>query len=184
MNNLLAGTGIGTVFVDPQPAHPALHPGVTRIINLIQSDIGRPVGHIVSNFIGYDRLLNDATEVLNTLVPREAQVQTTDGKWYTVSILPYRTLENVIEGAVITFVDITDMKRAEAALPALRKVALEQLLQLSRAEVLAPYLTERLTKGGAMIQVWITATALLDENGQQYAVATTERAQVTPLTNE
>jgi two-component system CheB/CheR fusion protein len=115
MNNLLASTGIGTVFVDHQLRIMRFTPAA-RIINLIPSDVGRSVGHVVTNFIGYDRLLNDATEVLNTLVPREAQVQTTDGKWYTVSILPYRTLENVIEGAVITFVDITDMKRAEAAL--------------------------------------------------------------------
>jgi two-component system CheB/CheR fusion protein len=116
MNNLLAGTGIGTIFVDHQLRILRFTPAATRIVNLIPGDVGRSVGHVVTNFIGYDRLLNDATEVLNTLVPREAQVQTTDGKWYTVSILPYRTLENVIEGAVITFVDITDMKRAEAAL--------------------------------------------------------------------
>jgi two-component system CheB/CheR fusion protein len=52
---------------------------------------------------------------------------------------------------------------------------MNKLLQLSRAEVLAPYQTQRLGKDGAPIEVWITATALLDEHGQQYAVATTER---------
>jgi two-component system CheB/CheR fusion protein len=68
--------------------------------------------------------------------------------------------------------------------PALRKEALSQLLQLSRAEILAPYLTQRLTRNGSMIKVWITATALLDENCKQYAVATTERVQANPLTDE
>lgn len=116
MNNLLAGTGIGTIFVDHQLRILRFTPAATRIVNLIPGDVGRSVGHVVTNFIGYDRLLTDATQVLDSLVPRETQVQTTDGKWYTLSILPYRTLENVIEGAVITFVDITDMKRAEAAL--------------------------------------------------------------------
>jgi two-component system CheB/CheR fusion protein len=241
MNNLLAGSGVATLFVDHQLRILRFTPSASEVINLILSDIGRPVAHLVSNLVGYSSLVADVQAVLDTLVPIDAQVQTITGKWYAMAIRPYRTLQNVIEGAVLTFMDITEMKRVEAALaqankllglavvardaydaitvqdmagkiiswnpaavslygwtedealamnvqqripPALRKVALEQLLQLSRAEVLAPYLTERLTKGGAMIQVWITATALLDENGQQYAVATTERAQVTPLTNE
>jgi two-component system CheB/CheR fusion protein len=116
MNNLLAGTGIGTIFVDHQLRILRFTPAATRIVNLIPGDVGRSVGHVVTNFIGYDRLLADAKEVLDTLVPRDVQVETKDGKWYTVSILPYRTLENLIEGAVITFVDITEIKRAEGAL--------------------------------------------------------------------
>ncbi len=116
MNNLLAGTGIGTIFVDHQLRILRFTPAATRIVNLIPGDVGRSVGHVVTNFVGYDRLLTDAKEVLDTLAPRETQVQTTEGRWYSLSILPYRTLDNVIEGAVITFVDITDMKRAEAAL--------------------------------------------------------------------
>jgi len=58
-------------------------------------DIGRPIGHILSNLVGYDRLVTD------TLIPRELEVQTTTGVWYALRIHPYRTLENVIEGAVI-----------------------------------------------------------------------------------
>ena len=116
MNNLLAGTGIGTVFVDYQLRILRFTPAVTRIINLIQSDIGRPVGHIVSNLVGYDTLLADTQTVLDTLVPKEVEVHSQAGRWYTMRILPYRTLENVIEGAVITFTDITEYKQIKAAL--------------------------------------------------------------------
>jgi len=116
MNNLLAGTGIGTVFVDRQMHILRYTPSATRIINLIPTDMGRPASHIVSNLIGYDHLIADIQAVLDTLVPKEVEVQTIEGKWYTMHIQPYRTLDNVIEGAVITFVDISEMKRIEKKL--------------------------------------------------------------------
>jgi two-component system CheB/CheR fusion protein len=116
MNNLLAGTGIATVFVDHSLRILRFTPATTRIINLIQSDIGRPVGHIVSNLTGYDTLPEDTQEVLDTLSPKEVEVQTRAREWYTMRILPYRTLNNAIEGAVITFVDISAAKRAQKAL--------------------------------------------------------------------
>ena len=126
MNNLLAGTGIGTVFVDHQLRILRFTPAATQIINLILSDVGRPVGHIVSNLVGYDRLVADVQAVLDTLVPKEVEVQTKAGAWYLLRIRPYRTLDNVIEGAVITFIDITEMKKAQEALresEALRRLA-------------------------------------------------------------
>jgi two-component system CheB/CheR fusion protein len=116
MNNLLAGTGIGTVFVDHGLRILRFSPAVTNIINLIQSDTGRPVSHIVSNLVGYDDLVADTQAVLDTLTPKEMEVQTRSGTWYTMRILPYRTIDNVIEGAVINFVDITVRKHTEAAL--------------------------------------------------------------------
>ena len=126
MNNLLAGTGIGTVFVDHQLRILRFTPAATQVINLILTDVGRPVGHIVSNLVGYDRLVADVQAVLDTLVPKEVEVQTKAGAWYLLRIRPYRTLENVIEGAVITFAEITEMKKAQAALresEALRRLA-------------------------------------------------------------
>ncbi|MDZ7762182.1 MAG: chemotaxis protein CheB [Desulfovermiculus sp.] len=116
MNNLLAGTGIATVFVDHQLRILRFTPAATNIINLIQSDIGRSVGHIVSNLSGYDKLTQDTQAVLGTLVPREADVQTAEGRWYTMRIQPYRTMDNVIEGAVLTFVDVTEARQLQAAL--------------------------------------------------------------------
>ncbi len=108
MNNLLAGTGIGTIFVDHQLRILRFTPAASTIINLISSDIGRPVGHIVSNLIAYINFVSDIKSVLNTLIPKELEVQSVDGNWYTMRIQPYRTLDNVIEGAVISFVDVSE----------------------------------------------------------------------------
>jgi two-component system CheB/CheR fusion protein len=116
MNNLLAGTGIGTVFVDHHQHILRFTPAASVIINLILSDVGRPMGHIVSNLVGYDRMVADIQAVLDTLIPKEAEVQTTAGKHYMMRIHPYRTIDNVIEGAVISFVDITEMKQAKELL--------------------------------------------------------------------
>ena len=115
MNNLLAGTGIATIFVDHQLRILRFTPTANAIINLIQSDLGRPVGHILTNLMGYNRLIEDTREVLMTLIPKELEVQTNDNRQYTLRIQPYRTLENVIEGAVLTFVDVTEIKRGKAA---------------------------------------------------------------------
>ncbi len=108
MNNLLAGTGIATVFVDHQLHILRFTPTASEILNLILSDVGRPVGHIVSNLKGYDSLVADVKRVLDTLAPKEVEVQTTQGKWFNLRIRPYRTLDNVIEGAVISFIDATE----------------------------------------------------------------------------
>lgn len=107
LNNLLASTGIGTIFVNLQQRIKRFTPSAVKIVNLIFSDIGRPIAHVSSNLVAYDSLTDDIQEVLNNLVPKEIEVLTKDGRWYTMRIQPYRTLDNVIEGAVITFVDIT-----------------------------------------------------------------------------
>jgi CheY-like chemotaxis protein len=71
MNNLLAGTGIGTVFVDHHQHILRFTPAASVIINLILSDVGRPLGHIVSNLVGYDRMVAGIQAVLNTLIPKD-----------------------------------------------------------------------------------------------------------------
>jgi two-component system, chemotaxis family, CheB/CheR fusion protein len=116
MNNLLAGTGIGTVFLDHQLNILRFTPAATKIIHLIGTDVGRPVAHLVSNLIGYSTLVQDVQSVLDTLVPKEIDVQTVDKRFYTMRILPYRTLDNVVEGAVITFVDVTEVVEIRVAL--------------------------------------------------------------------
>ncbi|EGV17195.1 chemotaxis protein CheB [Thiocapsa marina] len=113
MNNLLAGTGVATLFVDHQLRITRFTPTATRLIKLIQSDVGRPVGDIVSNLVDYTDLTEDLRAVLSDLMLREHEVQTRQGGWFLMRMGPYRTLENVIEGAVITFVDISDRKRSE-----------------------------------------------------------------------
>ncbi|MEI8373396.1 MAG: PAS domain-containing protein, partial [Planctomycetota bacterium] len=116
MNNLLAGTGIGTIFVGYKLRILRFTPPAAKIVNLIPSDVGRPIAHIVSNLVGYDHLIADTQGVLDTLLPKEVNVQTVDGKRFAMRIQPYRTLENVIEGVVMTFTDITEMVRTAEAL--------------------------------------------------------------------
>ncbi|MES2950830.1 MAG: chemotaxis protein CheB [Pseudomonadota bacterium] len=234
MNNLLAGTGIGTIFVDHSLRILRFTPAATLIINLILSDVGRPVGHIVSNLVGYDRLVADAQAVLNTLIPKEIDVQTAEGKFFTMRILPYRTLDNVIEGVVITFMEITEIVRTRehlrkanellrlavvvrdatdaitvqdlegriiawnpgatrmygwteeealkmnvrARIPkALHDNAMVKVQQLSQAQTLEPYTTQRLAKDGSVVDVSLTSTALVNAEGQMYAISTTERSK-------
>ncbi len=110
MTNLLAGTGTGTIFVDHQKRVVRFTQAATKLVNLIQTDIGRPLGHIMSNFKDYNRLLDDIQIVLEELTPIEIKVQTNSGAWYLMRIRPYRTIENVIEGAVVTFFNITELK--------------------------------------------------------------------------
>lgn len=116
MNNLLAGTGIATIFVDTQLNILRFTPTAKAIINLISGDIGRPVSHIASNLVDQPDLMRDATSVLDSLVPISRDVRTNAGGWYTMRIQPYRTLENVIEGVVLTFTDVLATRLAEAAL--------------------------------------------------------------------
>ncbi len=116
MNNLLAGTGVGTVFVDMHLKILRFTPAVAPIMNLIPSDLGRSVSHIASNLVGYTSLVADVKGVLHSLEPMALEVQTSEDTWYTLHIQPYRTLSNVVEGAVISFENITEMVRARAAL--------------------------------------------------------------------
>jgi two-component system CheB/CheR fusion protein len=182
--------------------------------------------------VGYDRLVADVRGVLDSLTPKDIEVQTQIGAWYMLRIRPYRTLENVIEGAVITFSEITETKNAKMALEesqglrrlaavlrdshdaitvqdlkgrilawnpgaermygwnesealamnirdlipeGRREEALAVLLRLSQAEVVEPYRMPRIVKDGQTVEVWLTATALVNDAGSIYAIATTER---------
>ncbi|CCQ73675.1 CheR family methyltransferase [Magnetospira sp. QH-2] len=113
MNNLLAATKVGTVFLDLHLCITRFTPSSADVIHLIDGDVGRPLAHTVSN-LEYDELVNDARTVLDNLVPMDREVRSKDGKWYLIRILPYRTLDNVIEGVVLTFVDITRVRLLEA----------------------------------------------------------------------
>ncbi|MCX6061936.1 MAG: PAS domain-containing protein [Campylobacterales bacterium] len=226
MNNLLSGTGIATLFVDQNLCILRYTPSASLLINLIPSDIGRPVGHITSTLSGYHSLQSDIQTVLETLIPKEIKVYTTTGRWYMMHIIPYRTLENIVKGAVITFVDITEIMKAQESLrhmativrdaydaitvqdlqgniiawnrsavrmygwseaeaimmniraripEEIRANELEKIYQLSHDEILKPYLAQRLCKDGTIKEAWITATALVDDNGKMYAITTTER---------
>lgn len=115
MTNLLAATQIGTIFLDADLNIQRFTPQAKKVINLIDGDVGRPLRHLVHN-LEYDHLVEDAGEALRTLSSKEVEIRTTDDTWYSMRVLPYRTIQNVIEGVVVTFVDISDRKHAEMAL--------------------------------------------------------------------
>jgi two-component system CheB/CheR fusion protein len=114
INNLLASTDIGTVFLDTDLRIKRFTPTMTKIINLISTDIGRPVSDITSK-LRYVNIERDSKEVLDTLIHKEVETKDDQGKYFTVRISPYRTTENVIDGLVITFLDATRVKDGEKA---------------------------------------------------------------------
>ena len=115
LHNLLNSTEIATIFVDNNLNVRRFTTEATQIINLIQSDIGRPLKHVVSN-LKYDGMISDLSDVIQKLSPKTAEVQTNAGLWYNMRIMPYRTTDNRIDGAVLTFSSIDDQKIAQNTL--------------------------------------------------------------------
>jgi two-component system CheB/CheR fusion protein len=115
MKNLLDSTDIATLFLDRDLNVRRFTPHVTKIIKLLPSDLGRPVTDLASE-LRYPDLAEDAREVLRTLVSGEKPVGARGGRWFTVRIMPYRTLDDRIDGVVITFADITAAKTLEVQL--------------------------------------------------------------------
>ncbi len=104
MRNLLNSIDVAVVFLDNNLKIKRFTEQVSRIANLLPTDVGRPVQDITMN-LKYDELVKDVKDVLDKLNTRERDIQAKDGRWLHVKILPYRTVENVIDGAVLTFIE-------------------------------------------------------------------------------
>jgi two-component system CheB/CheR fusion protein len=117
MTNLLNSSEVATVFVGNDLKIKRFTPRSTQIMNIIHSDIGRPVTDIRSN-LQYTDLARDIKEVIDRLTTKELQLQDKTGKWYVMRIIPYRTQDNFIDGAVITIFEITPLKQMEFELKA------------------------------------------------------------------
>jgi two-component system CheB/CheR fusion protein len=114
MKNLLDSVGTGTLFLDHHCAIRRYTPAAAKIYRLISSDLGRPLSDITSSLDAsqHQQLLAGLQTVLDTLIPIEHEVRTSDGAWYLARIQPYRTFDNVIEGVVLTFTAISNLKQA------------------------------------------------------------------------
>ncbi|MBN2439600.1 MAG: PAS domain-containing protein, partial [Deltaproteobacteria bacterium] len=112
MNNLLAATEIATIFVDTSLCIKGFTPSAADVINLIQTDIGRPLNDLKTRFSGID-LVGLAGNVLKDLNTLELDILSQDNIWYSLRAIPYRTAENIIDGVVMTFMDVHKVKQAD-----------------------------------------------------------------------
>ena len=114
LNNLLAGSDTATLFLDDKFRIKWFAPATKELFDFVSTDIGRPIAHFARKFSD-EKLLRDAETVLMKLTAIEAEVPSDAGRWYRRRMLPYRTRDNRIAGVVVTFIDITDRKRASDA---------------------------------------------------------------------
>jgi two-component system CheB/CheR fusion protein len=137
MKNLLDSTDIATLFLDKDLNVRRFTPQVTKIIKLIAADAGRPITDLASE-LKYPELADDAREVLQKLAAVEKPISARDGRWFTVRIMPYRTMDDRIDGVVITFANITVSKTLEAKLrgehASLEKSVAKQSTRLKRRQ--------------------------------------------------
>lgn len=124
LQNLMASTDIGTLFLDRQLRLKRFTPQVREIFNLIQADLGRPLAHLTHQ-LQYDGLIDDARQLLDSLMPSEREVPHGDGRWFLLRLRPYYNAGHQVDGVVLTFLDISERRRAEEAL----RVSKTQLLQ-------------------------------------------------------
>jgi len=224
MNNLLAATEIASLFLDMDVCIKRYTPAAAKIISLIQTDIGRPLSDLKTRFPDVD-LSGLAEKVLKDLNTVDMEILSKDLTWYAMKVMPYRTTENVIDGVVMTFVDVHKVKQADKVrrlatvlddandaivvldlkgrILAWNKGAEKmhgytefEALQMNFAD-LAPkgrpneiketidkvvkdntiksFKIRQMTKDGKILDIWLTATLLTDENGQPVEIAITER---------
>ncbi|AHM02981.1 Chemotaxis protein methyltransferase CheR [Roseibacterium elongatum DSM 19469] len=130
MRNLLESTDIATLFLDPQRRVRLFTPKLTELYGIRERDIGRPIADLATR-ISYPELAEDSEQVMQTLQPveREAEVAVT-GQIFAVSVRPYRTIDDRIDGTVITFIDVTARRRGERQLEENARILREQFAEL------------------------------------------------------
>ncbi len=224
IHNLLAATEIASLFLDTNLHIKRFTPAAANIIHLIHTDVGRSLNDLKTCFPDVD-LVGLGEKVLKDLNTVEMEILSTDLTWYALKILPYRTTGNVIDGVVMTFLDIHTVKQSdkvrrlatvlEDANDAVTVLDLEggilawnkgarQLYgwteaealkmtyadlvpkdhenkfqniihKLTKSKTIKSFKTRRMTKDGGILDIWLTASALTDENGQMVEIAITER---------
>jgi PAS domain S-box-containing protein len=167
LSNLIASTGIATIFLDREMRIKRYTPRVKDIFNIIAADVGRPLSHLASR-LDFPQLVEEAARVFDTLQPTEREARSSDGRFYIIRVSPYRTIEDRIDGAVMTFFDITIRRDAEQALrrsEERHRAELEQQVKERTAELKASrdLLQATMDTSMDMIQVF---EAVRDERGE------------------
>jgi len=146
LQNLMGSIDIATIFLDRALQIKRYTPRARELFNITPTDTGRPLEHF-TNKLEYRALHEDAERVLHTLQTVEREVKSVEGLWYLARLTPYRTLEDKIDGVVLTFVDITNHKRFQEQLERQTVELREQTEILSLAHVL-------ILDSERRIQVW------------------------------
>jgi two-component system, chemotaxis family, CheB/CheR fusion protein len=136
LQNLMAATDIGTLFLDSELRIKRFTDRVTDLFSITPTDEGRPITDFAHQ-LDYDGLIRDARGVLADLTPHRREIRSRSNRWFDVRVRPYRTVDNRIDGVVITFVDISDRRDVEEALrKSQRRLSQQsQLVELSRAPI-------------------------------------------------
>jgi two-component system CheB/CheR fusion protein len=159
MKNLLNSTEIATLFLDNKLNIRRYTSQAVKIFKLIKSDVGRPFTDLVSDLI-YPDLAEDALSVLKSLIFIKKQVPTKDGRWFSIRIMPYRTLNDRIDGVVITFFNISDLKEAEVKLHETEQ--LNNLLLKSSSDIII-----KLTKDFKFVEINPSAEIYLGKKQEE-----------------
>lgn len=131
LENLMAATEIATLFLDRDLLIQRFTPGMQALFNLIDADRGRPISHLTHK-LAYEKVVEDAKHVLRKLVPVEREVPGENGQWFLLRMRPYRTIDDRIDGVVVTFVEITQLKQAEKAQLELNETLEERVRERTR----------------------------------------------------
>ncbi|MCO4842814.1 MAG: PAS domain S-box protein [Yoonia sp.] len=134
LNNLLASSGIATIFLDSNLKIMRFTPATRELFNLISNDMGRSFSDITGKFKDSD-LLVDAKTVLETLATTEREVESTDGRWFIRRVLPYCTQDGKVGGVVVTFADVTKLKELQRLTAVARQYA-EKIVDTLREPLL------------------------------------------------
>jgi PAS domain S-box-containing protein len=127
--NFITSTEVGVIFLDRGLRVKRFTPRATDLFHLIEGDIGRPFAHITHR-LRYTRLNEQAAHVLERLAELNVLIESEDERWFSANLLPYRTVDNRVDGVVITLLDITEFKRAEYELQ--RRLQQQVVAELGR----------------------------------------------------
>jgi chemotaxis methyl-accepting protein methylase/PAS domain-containing protein len=173
LQNLLESTEIATLFLDQQLQVRTFTPAIRDLFSFIDSDRGRPLGDIAQRF-EYESLEQDALEVLRSSTAKEAQIQLKGGRWFWMRILAYRSKENRVEGVLLTFAEITAVKKAEIEVERLRSELERQVRWLNALVQVVPVGLGYHRTGEAVLQLNRAGAELLTP--EDVAVASSRTA--------